>query len=177
MVVMGFGLGIATVARTVVVLTAPPPGLTGLAAGINSAAGQSGFTLGIILSSMLVTRFASQHFIDKLKQTNAPQAVIVAATKAFQDLFSVAFSIDYANLPRSIEPVFAKLFGEAFTQGLGQTYLVFGIATVVAGVAVFLGMSKGLKASLAVPMNQINQTGSASSPTPVQVEPTEGSQV
>jgi MFS family permease len=62
MLIMGFGFGISAPPRTVVVLTTPPPGLTGMAAGVNTAAGQSGYALGIVLSSILITLFADQRF-------------------------------------------------------------------------------------------------------------------
>lgn len=154
MLVMGFGVGIATVARTVVVLTAPPPGLTGMAAGINSAASQSGFTLGIIVSSALVTIFAGQHFVQTLEQTKAPPGVIQVASDAFQNLFARAMTAGYDRLPTSLEGIATTPFDQAFTVGLGQMYLVTAILIALAAAVIFIGMSKGLQGSLAVPLNQ-----------------------
>ncbi|MFN3332021.1 MAG: hypothetical protein ACK47M_05890 [Caldilinea sp.] len=37
------------------IISAPPPRLTASGAAINSAAGQSGYALGVIVSSFLVT--------------------------------------------------------------------------------------------------------------------------
>lgn len=163
MLVMGFGLGIATVARTVVVLTAPPPGLVGMAAGINSAAGQSGFTLGILISSALVTFFADRHFLQALKETNAPQSMIDAASNAFQNLFSRAMSADYSRVPEGVQETILATFAQSFAVGLAQTFLVLGIVVAVAAVIIYFGMSKGLKASLAEPFDTTR--GAASPPS------------
>ncbi len=54
----GLGLGIAGPARTTVILNTPPRRLVGTGAAINSAAGQSGFALGVIFSSLLITTLA-----------------------------------------------------------------------------------------------------------------------
>jgi MFS family permease len=154
LLVMGFGLGVATVARTVVVLNAPPPGLTGMAAGINSAADQSGFTAGIILSSALVTYFADQHFRQTLALLDTPPEIVQLAVLAFQKTFAIVLSADYNNVPASVQEHVTALFDQAFTFGLGQTFLAIAVFIALAGVVIFFGMSKGLKASFIDPLDQ-----------------------
>ena len=59
---IGFGLGLATPARTQVVLSAPPVDLSGSAGAVSTASGQLGYALGVVLSSMLVTQLADFAF-------------------------------------------------------------------------------------------------------------------
>ena len=73
---IGFGVGLALPARTQVVLAAPPPELVGSAAAINTASGQSGYALGVILSSLLVTQLADLAFLKPLAQAGVPEAVL-----------------------------------------------------------------------------------------------------
>lgn len=152
LLVMGFGFGIAIPARTVVVLTTPPPGIVGMSAGVNSAAGQSGFALGTILSSVLVTLFANQHFADQLKAANVPKSVIDTLAPIYQNVFARVIAGNLTNLPESVADQVTLRFGEAFSVGLGQAYLVMALITAAAAVVVFIAMSKGLKGTLAEPL-------------------------
>ena len=73
---MGLGLGIAGPARTVVVLSAPPPSLIGMGAAINTAAGQSGYALGIVWSSFVLTGIANNTFDAQLHQAGISPIVV-----------------------------------------------------------------------------------------------------
>jgi len=172
---MGFGFGVATPARTVVVLTVPPPGIVGMAAGVNTAAGQSGFALGTILSSLLVTIFANQHFTEQLKQANVPPEVINVLSSAYDNVFARVISGDLTRLPESVVQTVTVSFGEAFSVGLGETYLVIAMLLVGSAVAIFLGMNKGLKGTFiervpGAPVPVEKQTAPVT-PTPVQPAP------
>jgi len=129
------------------VLTTPPPGLTGMAAGVNAAAGQSGFALGVVLSSILVTLFADQNFKQQLEQTNASPQVMNAADRVFQEFFSRAMSVDLTRLPENLAHQITLSFDNAFTVGLAMTFVVIAIILAITGVVIFLGMNKGLKGS------------------------------
>jgi MFS family permease len=146
--VMGFGFGIATPARTTVVLTVSPPELTGMAAGVNSAAGQSGFALGAIISSLLVTVFAGQSFVQQLEQTNASPEVIQAASVIFQDAFARVISGNIEQLPESLAEQITLAFGPAFTAGLSAMYVVVAAMLGITAVIVYFGMNRGLKGTL-----------------------------
>jgi MFS family permease len=159
--VMGFGFGIATPARTTVVLTVSPTELTGMAAGVNSAAGQSGFALGAIISSLLVTVFAGQSFVQQLEQTNAPPGVIQAASAIFQDAFARVISGNLEQLPASLADQLTIAFGPAFTAGLGVMFVVVAMMLGITAVIVYFGMNRGLKGTLverSEPMSGENTT-------------------
>lgn len=159
LLIMGFGFGIAAPARTVVVLTTPPPGLTGMAAGINTAAGQSGFALGVIVSSILVTLFADRYFIRQLEQTNAPAQVLQAASIVFQDIFSRAMAGDLTRLPEDLAQQVVLRFDDAFTAGLALTFVVVGLVLALTAFAIFVGMNKGLKGSfISQPLTQSKES-------------------
>lgn len=146
--VMGFGFGVATPARTTVVLTVSPPELTGMAAGVNSAAGQSGFALGAIVSSWIVTMFASQNFVQQLEQTNASPEVIQAASEMLQDAFARVISGNIEQLPESLAEQLTLSFAPAFTAGLGAMYVIVAMALGIAAIIIYFGMNRGLKGTL-----------------------------
>ncbi len=151
LLVMGFGFGIAGPARTVVVLTVPPPELVGMAAGVNSAAGQSGFALGTIISSLFVTVFAGQNFQNEMHAAGIPDTVIRAVSNVSQDVFSRVISGDLTRLPADVAAQAIVPFENAFTVGLGQAYLVVGIILILTAVVIFFGMNKGLRATFITP--------------------------
>ncbi len=146
--IMGLGFGIATPARTVVVLTIPPPGIVGVSAGINTAAGQSGFTLGTIISSILVTVFANRYFVEQLVQSQVPLNIIKEVDIVFQDVFARVISGNLTHLPDSLVDKVTVSFSEAFSVGLGHTYLVIALLLVATAAVIFVGMTKGLKGTL-----------------------------
>jgi len=143
---MGFGFGIASPARTVV-LTGAPPGLTDMAAGVNTAAGQSGFTLGIVLSSMLLTEFASRRVVNELAQLGAAPDALAAVGTLFQDIFSRALVGDLTRVPNELALQAAALFGERFTLAMVATFLLVAFALALSAFAVSGDMSRGLQAT------------------------------
>ncbi|MBK8051002.1 MAG: MFS transporter [Anaerolineales bacterium] len=86
--ILGLGLGITGPARTSVILSAPPPRLMGSGAAINTAAGQSGYALGVIVSSLLVTTLATNALNTQLHQSNASPALIAQVNSAWSSVFA-----------------------------------------------------------------------------------------
>jgi MFS family permease len=148
---LGLGLGLSGPARTSVILSAPPPRLMGSGAAINSAAGQSGYALGVILSSLLVTTLADNAFHVQLRQANLSPTVMAQIDHVWENTFARAMSGNYARLPVQATQWVTGQFAPAFTTGLANTLLV--MAGVAAGVAffIFVGMERGLKGSLMQP--------------------------
>jgi len=146
--IIGFGLGLAAPARTTVVLTNATPGMTGMAAGVNTAAGQSGFTLGILISSYMVTYFADMAFLRQLEQNGVPAVVIQSIAAIFQQTFASAISGNLTTLPDAIAQQIVIGFSDAFAAGMVVTFSLLAIVLLAAAIAVLVGMNKGLKASL-----------------------------
>ena len=148
---LGLGLGLSGPARTTVIISAPPPRLIGSGAAINSAAGQSGYALGVIISSLLVTVLSDNIYRSLLQQANLPSNVVAEIASAWENLFARAMSGTFTKLPPEAAQWVTTQFAPAFTSGLAQTVLV--MAGVVAGVAIIIvvGMERGLKGSFITP--------------------------
>jgi DHA2 family multidrug resistance protein-like MFS transporter len=148
---LGLGLGISGPARTSVIISAPPPRLIGSGAAINSAAGQSGYALGVIVSSFLVTVLADGALRARLRQASLPGDVMMQIESAWKNAFARALSGTYTGLPPEAAQWATTQFGPAFTSGLAQTLLIMaGIATVAA-IFILVGMPRGLQGSLITP--------------------------
>jgi hypothetical protein len=166
---LGFGFGVATPARTQVVLAAPPPDLAGSAAAINTASGQSGYALGVILSSMLVSQLANIAFLRPLEQAGISQSVLSQIKAALPSVFSRAASGEYPNLPQVVLALASAKYDQAFTTGMTETFLLFAGLMFLAALAVFLGMHRGLRAASAPPLMNADKPKDAQSP--VESEP------
>jgi hypothetical protein len=146
--VLGLGLGISGPARTSVIISAPPPRLIGSGAAINSAAGQSGYALGVIVSSFLVTMLADGALRARLQQANLPSEVMTQIESVWKSAFARALSGAYTGLPPEAAQWATTQFGPAFTSGLAQTLLIMAGFVTVAAIVIFVGMPRGLQGSL-----------------------------
>jgi MFS family permease len=153
---IGFGFGVAVPARTQIVLSAPPTHLLGSAAAVNAAAGQSGYALGVALSSAMVTQLADFHFIRLLEQAGVSPAVIDRVKEALPSLAARTIAADYPNVPEFISNLVTIAYEAAFTTGMTQMFLIMGIGLAIAAAAIYLFMSRGLRATIAPPVNQIS---------------------
>ncbi len=156
-ILMGFGFGLATPARTQVVLSAPPITLVGSAAGVNAAAGQLGYALGVVLSSVMVTQLADFHFLRNLDSLDIPSTVIAQLRQALPDLIARLNAVDWSALPQGVGAAFNTAYAQAFTIGMGQTFLVLGIGSLLGAIAIYFGMERGLKATVAMPLDELVQ--------------------
>ena len=150
---IGFGLGIPT--RTQVVLSAPPPELAGSAGAINTAAGQSGYALGVVISSLLVTQLATSAFLKPLAQAGLPEATLQKIEEALPDILSQTSTGEYASLPQAVLELAAEKYDQALTTGMGQMFLLLAGFMLLSAAATYLGMHRGLKAASAPPLMQI----------------------
>jgi hypothetical protein len=146
--VVGLGLGLAGPARVAVIISVPPPQSIGSAAAINSAAGQSGYALGVVLSSLLVTALADNAFQAQMRLANLPAAVIAQINSVWENVFARAMSGTYTKLPAEASQWVTTQFAPAFTTGLAQTLLVMAGLTAAVAVVIFIAMERGLKGSL-----------------------------
>ncbi|HQY95140.1 MFS transporter [Caldilinea sp.] len=155
---LGLGLGISGPARTSVIISAPPPRLIGSGAAINSAAGQSGYALGVIVSSFSVTMLADGALRTQLRQANLPANVTTQIESAWKDAFARALSGTYTRLPPEAAQWATTQFGPAFTIGLTQTLLIMAGFVTVAAIVIFVGMPRGLQGSLITPPQTLADT-------------------
>jgi MFS family permease len=149
---IGFGFGLATPARTQVVLSAPPPELAGSAAAINTAAGQSGYALGVVLSSILVTQLADFAFLKPLAEAGIPEQVLTQIKAALPSIFSRTASSQYPSVPQAVLDMASASYDQAFATGMGQMFLACAVLMFLAAGAIYLGMHRGLRASARPPL-------------------------
>jgi MFS family permease len=161
---IGFGFGLATPARTQVVLSAPPPELAGSAAAINTASGQSGYALGVILSSILVTQLADFAFLKPLAQAGVPEEVLVQIQEALPSIFNRTASSQYPNLPQAVLDLASARYDQAFATGMGQMFLACAVLMFLAAGAIYLGMHRGLRAAGRPPLISSDRPGDAPMP-------------
>lgn len=165
---IGLGFGFAGPARTSVILSAPPARLIGSGAGINSAAGQSGFALGVIVSSLLVTTLADGVLRTQLRAADLPPATLAQLDKLWINTFARAMSGTNTGVTAAAGQWMRDQFAPAFTAGLSSTLLI--MAGIVAAVAVFIfvAMERGLRGSLMQPLQGAADGGQDQQPSEIQ---------
>lgn len=149
--VLGLGVGIAGPARLTVIVSAPPPRLMASGAAINSAAGQSGYALGVIISSFLVTMLADGALRAQLHQSNLPNDVMVQLEAIWKDGFARSMSGATTRLTPELAQVATTHFGPAFTSGLAQTLLIMAAFLFIVAIFILVGMPRGMRGSLITP--------------------------
>lgn len=156
--VLGLGIGIVGPARLTVIVSAPPPRLMASGAAINSAAGQSGYALGVIISSFLVTLLADGALRAQLQHSNLPNDMMVLLEGIWKDAFARAMSGAYTGLTPELAQVATTQFGPAFTSGLAQTLLIMAAFLIVVAIFILVGMPRGLRGSLITPPQTLAHT-------------------
>ena len=160
---MGLGLGIAGPARTVVVLSAPPPSLIGMGAAINTAAGQSGYALGIVWSSFVLTGIANNTFDAQLHQAGISPIVVQSLNNVWNKIFARTVSGNGASAVGDLAPDLTQWlnaqFAAAYTAALGQTLLLMAGVLAIVAVVLFVGMQRGLQGSFIQPIATTQDPG------------------
>jgi MFS family permease len=156
---IGFGFGLASPARTQVVLSAPPVDLSGSAGAVNTATGQLGYALGVVLSSILVTQLADFAFLKPLVQAGVPEATLSQIKEALPGIFSRAASGEYPNVPQAVLDLASARYDQALTTGMGQMFMVSAVLMFLAAGAILLGMHRGLRAAVPPPLISPAQPG------------------
>jgi MFS family permease len=154
---IGFGFGLVSPARTQVVLAAPPPELAGSAGAINTASSQSGYALGVVLSSILVTQLADTAFLKPLAQAGISETTLNQIEAALPSIFSRTASGEYPNVPQVVLDLASAKYDQAFVTGMGQMFLMLAGLMFLAAAAILLGMHRGLRAAAAQPNTNMDQ--------------------
>lgn len=141
---IGFGLGLTGPVRTSVILSAPPPRLIGSGAGINSAAGQSGYALGVILSSILVTTLADGVLRSQVRAADLPPAALAQLDRLWGSVFARAMAGTYTGLSAEAVAWLRLQFAPAFTAGLANTLVIIAGFVLVTAVFIFVAMDRKL---------------------------------
>jgi hypothetical protein len=149
---IGVAGGLGGPARTQVVLSAPPEGLVGEASAVNTAAGQAGYSLGVIVSSVLVTRYADRIFLDALAAAGVPAETVSRISAALSDMLLRLVANVYPQLPETVTQLTGVSYAEGFTSGMTRMFFWVALAMFVSALLLFFGMHRGVRASAAVPL-------------------------
>jgi MFS family permease len=156
---LGVAMGLGGPARTTVVMSAPPEGLVGSSAAVNTAAGQVGYSLGVIVSSVLVTRHADRLFVDGLSAAGVSSETIARVTGGLQSMAGRLVAAGYPELPDTVKAVTGVSYAAAFTSGMTRMFFMVAIAMFITALVILVGMHRGLRATLAVPLTNDAATG------------------
>ena len=170
MILLGFGFGLAIPARTQVVLSAPPVDLTGSAAAINTASGQLGYALGVVISSMLVTQLADTAFLGRLVSAGLPETTLGQIKQTLPGVLQRTVSGEYPKVPQAVLDLASARYDQAFTTGMGQMFLILAVLMFLAAGAIYLGMHRGLRAAGAPPLMSMGQPSDTQAPADRETE-------
>ena len=148
---IGLSGGLGGPARTTVVMSSPPEGLVNGAAAVNTAAGQAGYVLGVIISSVLVTQHADNLFITELTAAGVPADTVTQVSAALQNISARLIATIYPELPEAVTKLTGVSYANAFTSGMTQMFFVVAIWMFITALALYIGMRRGLRASFVVP--------------------------
>ena len=156
---LGLAAGLGGPARTTVVMGAPPEGLVGSAAAVNTAAGQAGYSLGVIVSSVLVTRHADRLFADALTAAGVPAETVTRVSAGLQSTIGRLLAAGYPELPEAVNALTGVSYAAAFTSGMTRMFLIVALGMFLTALVVLVGMHRGLRATLAAPPMRAGDEG------------------
>jgi MFS family permease len=161
--VIGLAAGLGGPARTQVVMSAPPEGLVNGSAAVNTAAGQAGYSLGVIVSSVLVTQHADRIFVSGLTAAGVSAETVTRVSSGLQTAWTRLIAAGYPELPDAIKSLTGVSYSDAFTSGMTQAFFLVAIAMFATALVMLVGMRRGLRATLAVPLasDEAKEDGSA----------------
>jgi MFS family permease len=148
---IGVAAGLSGPARTTVVMSAAPESLVTGSSSINTAAGQVGYSLGMIVSSVLVTRYADRVFVDGLAAAGVPADTIDKISAALQSVWVRLIASGYPELPDQVKSLTGVSYAESFTSGMDAMFFAVAIMMFVSAAVMLIGMRRGLKATMADP--------------------------
>lgn len=148
---MGFATGLGGPARTTVVMGAPPAGLVNGSSAVNTAAGQGGYALGVIVSSVLVTRYADGLFVDALSAAGVPATIVASVVAGLENAGTRLMVLPYPDLPAGISAITGVSYANAFTSGMTRMFLIVAIAMFLTALVILVGMRRGVREKLAEP--------------------------
>ncbi len=150
--VVGFAAGLGGPARTTVVMSAPPEGLVNSSSAVNTAAGQAGYSLGVIVSSVLVTQYADRLFLDGLAAAGVSAEAVTSVTSGLANPVSRLVAAGYPGLPEAVTALTGVSYANAFTSGMTRMFFMVAIAMLITALVMFLSMHRGLRATFAAPV-------------------------
>ncbi len=173
---VGFAGGLGGPARTTVVLGSPPEGLVNSSAAVNTAAGQAGYALGVIASSVLVTRYADRLFVEGLTAAGVSSDTVARVSAGLANPVSRLLVAGYPGLPEAVKSLTGVSYANAFTSGMTAMFFLVAIAMFGTAIVMFFGMHRGLRATFAVPLHGDVSTAVAGETTHQIPETSEGSE-
>ena len=134
-------------------LGSPPEGLVNSSSAVNTAAGQAGYTLGVIASSVLVTRYADRLFIEGLAAAGVSADTVARVSAGLANPVSRLLVAGYPGLPEEVKSLTGVSYANAFTSGMTAMFFIVAIVMFGTAILMFFAMHRGLRATFAAPLD------------------------
>jgi hypothetical protein len=131
------------------VLSTPPVDLISSASAVNTAVSQSGYSLGVILSSVIIASNADAIFLAPLEKVGISPAGLLRIQAMLPSLLNRTVSGDYPNLPPAILELSTMRYDQAFTTSMGQMFLAIALMVFIVAILIYIGMHRNLVATVA----------------------------
>ena len=115
---VGLAAGLGGPARTTVVMGARPAGLVNATSAVNTAAGQGGYALGVIVSSVLVTQHADRLFVDELRIAGVAPDIVAKVLAGLESTTARLMVARYPQVPAFVQQLTEVPYANAFTSGM-----------------------------------------------------------
>jgi MFS family permease len=136
---LGLGMIFGATARAGLIMSRMPQALPALANALNLAAMELGAILGSTVMTVMMMRFATQDYAERLAGAGIEQATAEAAVAAFRDALRTVTPGGTTEIPPERVEALLPGFREAMADGLSFSLWLVTLVTVVATVAaVFL---------------------------------------
>jgi hypothetical protein len=116
--------------------------MVGGTAAVNTAAGQAGYMLGVIISSVLVTQHAGRIFIDGLTAAGVSPDVVSEITAGLATTTGRLMVAQYPGLPAVVQGLTDVSYANAFTSGMTSMFGVVAVGMFATAIATFFVMRR-----------------------------------
>ena len=129
-VLIGVGFVVATTVRTAIIFASVPRGLPATAAALNQASLQVGGSIGLVVVTVVVTRFAIDAYSNALAGLDPAQRE--AAVAAFGDVLNAIGTPAMGQIALTISQADIAAYSSAFTDGLRYSLGLTGLIALIA---------------------------------------------
>jgi hypothetical protein len=119
----------------------------------------------VIVSSVVVTQAADRLFISRLTAAGVSPEVVTSIATTLKDSTARMISTVYPNLPDAVTKLTGVSYAEAYTSGMTQMFFAVAIGMFLTALVLYIGMRRGLRASMAVPLSESDASATSSHKT------------
>jgi hypothetical protein len=95
---------------------------------------------------------ANTAFLKPLELAGVSESTLNQIKAALPSILNQTASGDYPNVPQAVLDLASARYDQAFASGMGQMFLVVAVLMFLAAAVIYLGMNRGLRAAVALPI-------------------------